>query len=99
FAPQNGDQRIVAHLAANNLTVAGETPLSVRSGRVDGTIILAEGQTTLDGVLTARGLTTSGISLSRLTANAHLVNGTGEVRAALAGTRGTAFQRVAAAQV
>ena len=99
FAPQNGDQKIVAHLAANNLSVAGDTAISVRSGRVDGTIILAEGQTTLDGVLTARGLTTSGISLSRLTANAHLVNGTGEVRAALAGTRGTAFQLVTVAQV
>jgi len=99
FAPQNGDQRIVAHLAANNLSVAGDTPLSVRSGRVDGTIILAEDQTTLDGVVTARGLTTSGISLSRFTANAHLVNGSGEVRAALSGTRGTAFQLVTVAQV
>jgi translocation and assembly module TamB len=99
FAPQNGDQRIVAHLAANNLSVAGDTPFSVRSGRMDGTIILAEGRTTLDGVVTARGLTTSGISLSRFTANAHLVNGAGEVRAALSGTRGTAFQLVTVAQV
>jgi translocation and assembly module TamB len=99
FAPQNGDQRIEAHLAANNLNIAEPTPLSVRSGRVDGTIILAEGRTTLDGVVTARGLTTSGISLARLTANARLVNGTGEVRAALAGTRGTAFQLVTVAQV
>jgi translocation and assembly module TamB len=99
FAPQNGDQRIVAHLAANNLSVAGDMPFSVRSGRMDGTIILAEGRTTLDGVVTARGLTTSGISLSRFTANAHLVNGAGEVRAALSGTRGTAFQLVTVAQV
>ena len=99
FAPQNGDQRIEAHLAANNLSVAGDTPLSVRSGRVDGIIVLAEGRTTLDGVVTARGLTTSGITLARLTANAHLVNGAGEVRAALAGTRGTAFQLVTVAQV
>ena len=99
FAPQNGDQRIEAHLAANNLSVAGDTPLSVRSGRVDGIIVLAEGRTTLDGVVTARGLTTSGITLARLTANARLVNGSGEVRAALAGTRGTAFQMVTVAQV
>ena len=99
FAPQNGDQRIEAHLAANNLTVAGDMPLSVRSGRVDGTVILAEGRTTLDGVVTARGLTTSGISLARFTANARLVNGSGEVRAALAGTRGTAFQLLTVAQL
>ncbi len=99
FLPVNGDQKIEAHLAANNVSLAGPPAFSVRSGRVDGTILLAEGATTLDGVVTARGLTTSGISLARLTANARLVNGTGEVRAALAGTRGTAFQMVALAQV
>ncbi len=99
FAPQNGDQRIDAHLAASNLSVTGPTPLSVRSGRVDGTIVLAEGRTSMTGVVTARGLTTSGISLARLTANARLVNGSGEVRAALSGTRGTAFQLVTVAQV
>ena len=99
FAPVNGNQRIEAHLAANNLAVTGDTPLTVRSGRIDGAIIFADGQTTVDGVVVARGLTTSGVSLSRLTANARLVNGVGEVRAALAGTRGTAFQLVTIAQV
>ena len=99
FAPANGDQRIEAHLAASNLAVAGPPALSVRSGRIDGIIILAEGRTTLDGSVTARGLSTGGISLARLTANARLVNGSGEVRAALAGTRGTAFQLVTVAQV
>ena len=99
FVPVNGNQKIEAHLAATNLNIEGPPELSLRSGRVDGTIILAEGQTTLDGVLTARGLTTSGVTLARLTANARLVNGSGEVRAALAGTRGTAFQMVTVAQV
>jgi len=99
FAPVGGDQRIEAHLAASNLSMAGPPAFSVRTGRVDGTIILAEGRTTLDGVVTARGLTTSGISLARLTANARLVNGSGEVRAALAGTRGSAFQLVMLANV
>ena len=87
------------HLAGNNVSLAGPPAFSVRSGRVDGTIILAEGRTTLDGVVTARGLVTSGITLARLTANARLVNGSGEVRAALAGTRGTAFQLVTLANV
>jgi len=99
FAPVNGDQRIETHLAATNLSVAGSPAFSVRTGRVDGTIFLAEGRTTLDGVVTARGLSASGVSLARLTANAHLVNGSGQVRAALAGTRGTSFQMVALANV
>jgi len=99
FTPVRGDQKIEAHLAAKNLSVVGPPAFSVRSGRVDGTIILAAGRTTLDGVVTARGLTTSGISLARLTANARLVNGSGEVRAAMAGTRGTAFQLVTLANI
>ena len=99
FSPVGGDQRIEVHLAANNLTVAEPTALSVRSGRVDGTVILAEGRTTLDGIVSARGLSTSGITFARLTANARLVNGSGEVRAAVAGSRGTAFQLVTVAQV
>jgi len=99
FMPIGGDQRIEAHLAANNVNLAGPPAFSVRAGRVDGTILLAEGRTTLDGVVTARGLTTSGVSLARLTANARLINGAGQVRAALAGTRGTAFQLVAVADV
>jgi len=99
FTPVGGDQRIEAHLAANNVNLAGPPAFSVRSGRVDGTILLAEGRTTLDGVVSARGLTTSGVSLARLTANATLVNGSGQVRAALAGTRGTAFQLVTLADV
>lgn len=99
FSPVGGDQKIEAHLAGNNVSLAGPPAFSVRSGRVDGTIILAEGQTTLDGIVTARGLVASGVSLSRLTANAHLVNGSGEVRAALAGTRGTEFQLVTLANV
>jgi translocation and assembly module TamB len=99
FAPVGGAQRIEAHLTANGVSFPGPPALAVRSGRIDGTIVLAEGRTTLDGVVTARGLTTSGITLARLTANAKLVNGSGQVRAALAGTRGTAFELVTLANV
>ena len=99
FAPVNGAQKIEAHLTANNVALPGPPKLAVRSGRIDGTIVLAEGSTTLDGVLSARGLTASGITLARVTANAKLVNGSGQVRAALAGTRRTAFELVTLANV
>ena len=99
FSPAGDAQRIEAHLAANDVSFPGPPRLAVRSGRVDGTIILARGRTTLDGVINARGLTTSGITLARLTANARLVNGSGQVRAALAGTRRTAFAMTALANV
>ena len=99
FVPVNGAQKIEAHLAANNFAMPGPPRISMRSGRMDGTIILDEGRTTLDGVLSARGFMASGITLARLTANARLVNGTGQVRAALAGSRGRAFELVTLANV
>jgi len=89
FAPAGGAQRIDAHLAGNGVAFPGA--FSVRSGRADGIIILADDRTTLEGVIDARGVETSGVTLARLTANAKLVNGVGQVRAAFAGRRGAAF--------
>jgi translocation and assembly module TamB len=89
FAPAGGAQRIEAHLSASGATFPGA--FAVRSGRADGIIVLADKRTTLDGTVDARGLEASGISLARLTANARLVNGAGQVRAAFAGRRGTSF--------
>jgi translocation and assembly module TamB len=89
FAPVGGAQRIEAHLTANGAHFPGA--FAVRSGRVDGTIILADERTTVDATLDARGIDLNGITLARLTANAKLVNGSGQVRAAFAGRRGAAF--------
>src|SRR5213075_2421392 len=77
------------HLTADGARFPGA--FAVRSGRADGTIILADERTTVDGVIDARGIDAGGITLARLTANAKLVNGTGQVRAAFAGRRGAAF--------
>ena len=89
FSPVSGAQRIDAHLSAADASFPGA--FSVRSGRADGTIILADGRTTIDGTLDARGLAAGAVTLARLTANAKLVNGEGQVRAAFAGRRGAAF--------
>ena len=97
FAPLSGAQKIEAHLKASGVTFPGA--ISVRSGRLDGTIVLAEGRTTLAGVVDARGVELSGVSIARLTANANLVNGSGQVRAAFAGRRGAAFEFITLAEV
>ena len=89
FSPVSGAQRIDAHLSAANASFPGS--FSVRSGRADGIIVLADERTTIDGVVDARGVEASGITLARLTANAKLINGEGQVRAAFAGRRGAAF--------
>ena len=99
FSTVGNDQKIEAHLAANRLRLAGPPALAVASGRIDGSIILAEGVTTVDGVVSARGVETAGLTLARLTANARLVNGQGQVRAAFAGQRGSSFDFTTLAEV
>lgn len=89
FAPAGGAQRIDAHLVASNANFP--TAFSVRSGRADGIIILADDRTTIEGSLDGRGISAGAVTLARLTANARLTNGTGQVRAAFAGRRGAAF--------
>ena len=97
FAPASGAQRIDAHLTAANADFPGA--FSVRSGRADGIVVLADQRTTVDGVVDARGVELSGVSLARITANAKLVNGSGQVRAAFAGRRGAAFDFSTLAEV
>ena len=97
FAPVAGAQKIEAHLNASGVTFPGA--IAVRAGRLDGAILLAEGRTTLNGVVNARGVELSGISIARLAANASLVNGSGQVRAAVAGRRGAAFEFTTVADV
>jgi len=89
FAPAGGAQRIDAHLIASNANFPAA--FSVRSGRADGIIILADDRTTIEGSLDGRGISAGAVTLARLTANARLTNGTGQVRAAFAGRRGAAF--------
>jgi translocation and assembly module TamB len=97
FAPVGDAQKIEAHLDANGVTLPGA--LAVRSGRLDATVVLDDGRTTLTGVVNARGVEMSGITIARLAANANLVNGTGQVRAAFAGRRGAEFEFTTRADV
>ena len=99
FAPIGGDQQIEAHLSAKNVSFPGPPPIAVRDGRVDGTILLSPGKTSIDGTLVARGLEAGGVSLARLNAQARLVNGAGQVRASLAGRSGHAFDFTTTADV
>jgi translocation and assembly module TamB len=99
FRPIGGDQQIEAHLTAKNVTFPGPPPIEVRDGRVDGTILLSPGKTSIDGTLAARGLKASGVSLAQVNAQARLVNGAGQVRASLAGRRGHAFDFTTVADV
>ena len=97
FSPAGQNQRIDAHVTAAN--AAFPDAFSVRSGRADGIIILADDRTTIEGSIDARGIASGAATLARLTANARLTNGTGQVRAAFAGRRGAAFSFTTLADV
>ena len=90
--PQNGVQRIEAHLVANNARFAGPPPISIASGRVDGVVLLTPGALSVDATVTAQGLQRGDFKLESLSANARMRGGAGQVRATFAGTRGRAFQ-------
>ncbi len=99
FRPVGNDQAIEAHLVAKDARIPGATTMTVRSGKLDGTIMLAAGRTTLDGTVAARGLTCGAVQVGRLTASGKLVNGSGQVRAAIAGRRGRDFEVVGLANI
>lgn len=96
FAPAGQAQRIDAHLTADSASFPG---FAVRTGRADGTIVLSDQRTTVQGSIDARSITYGAVTLARLVANASLVNGSGQVRAAFAGRRGAAFSFTTAADV
>ena len=99
FSPVNGAQRIEAHLTASNARIPGGTAIAIRTGKLDGSILLEEGRTSLDGTFAGRGIAYGALDLARLTASGTLVNGSGQVRAALAGRRGQAFELIGLANV
>jgi translocation and assembly module TamB len=69
----------------------GPPAIAIRRGRVDGVILLDPGATSLEGTLSARGLTSGGLSIASIEASGSLRGGVGEVRADVAGSRGRDF--------
>lgn len=89
FKPVERAQQIELHLTATNANFQDNT--LVRNGRADGTVMIGDGSTTIQGSADARGIQISGFTFARLTANARLIDGKGEVRAAFSGQRGARF--------
>ncbi|MET0372398.1 MAG: translocation/assembly module TamB domain-containing protein [Sphingobium sp.] len=99
FAPVDGIQQLKLDLDAVNARFEGPTPIAVRRGSVDATILLDPNGTTVNATGQARGLQVGGISFGRLAARAELIDGRGLVRGSLSGQRGRAFDLQGEAQV
>lgn len=97
FRPVGDIQRIEAHLDADGARLGGGTTL--RRGHLDLTTLLDPAGTRLEASATGAGLARGRLRLARFSGSARLVDGTGEVRAAISGTRGRAFDIRTVAQV
>ncbi|MBJ6121924.1 translocation/assembly module TamB domain-containing protein [Sphingomonas mollis] len=96
FRPVGEVQRIEAHLDARQAAFDGAT---LRVGRLDGSVLLADAGPVIDATARGLGLRYSGLSLARFAGTAKLTDGTGEIRAAIAGSRGRVFDIQTVAQV
>jgi translocation and assembly module TamB len=99
LVPLGAGQRVEAHLRARDARLVGPPLIGARLAQLDAVVLLGPGGTNVEGTLTGQGLRYGSLQLARLAANARLRNGSGEVRAAFAGSRGRAFDLQTIAQV
>ncbi|WP_374409144.1 translocation/assembly module TamB domain-containing protein [Pelagerythrobacter sp.] len=99
FSPRGGGQAFDVNLDADDARFGGETRIAIGRARIEASGLLAEGNTTIEGSVSAQGVQYGTLFLGRLAANAQLRNGEGEVSAELSGRRGSRFNMQLAAQV
>ena len=99
FSPVGTVQKIAIGLDADHARFNGAAPLTVRSGRLEGLVLLDPAGTSLKFSLAARGIARGPLTLASLAAAGELKNGVGRVTARAAGTRGRSFAFDAAADV
>jgi translocation and assembly module TamB len=97
FTPVNNLQRIAADITADNARFAGPPSLAIRSGRLQGVAILDPAGTSLEGSLTARGVSRGALSIANVRATGSMRGGVGQVKAEISGTRGRNFSFAATA--
>nr|WP_052134249.1 translocation/assembly module TamB domain-containing protein [Sphingomonas sp. 37zxx] len=97
FAVRDGIQRIDGALDAKEAQLTDT--MSVRRGQLRFTTMLDPAGTTLDANMLGRGIRAGGLALARFDGNARLVDGSGEAKATLAGSRGRGFTIDATAQI
>jgi translocation and assembly module TamB len=99
FAVPSNIQRIEAHLVARDARLTGPPLIMARRGRLDVVMLLDPRGTTIEGSAEGQGLRYGAMTLARLTSTAKLRDGSGEVRAAFAGSRGRTFDLQTVAQI
>ncbi|WP_338444926.1 translocation/assembly module TamB domain-containing protein [Pelagerythrobacter marensis] len=89
LAPRAGGQAFDVAIDARSARFGGETPIAIGRAHVEASGLLADGNTTIEGDATAQGLQYGTLFLGRLTADARVRNGEGDVDVAFTGRRGS----------
>ena len=95
--PVDAVQQVQLQIAATDARLGAAA--TVRRARLDLTALLDPAGTRIEATASGTGLSRGGLRLARFSGNARLVGGVGEVRAAIAGTRGRAFDVQTVTQV
>ena len=89
---RDGGQGFTASLTASDARFGGDVPLTIGSARLEATGLLRKGHSSVTGSLIGQGIGRGQMFIGRLSANARLTNGQGQVTASLAGRRGSRFE-------
>ena len=96
LATRNGGQAFDVMLTADGARLGD---LYIARGNVDATGFIGGGSTTIQGSLTAQGVSYGSIFIGRVAAQAEVVDGVGSFDAAIAGRRGSRFELLLNGQI
>lgn len=94
-----GLQRIRANVDARDARFEGPPQIAIRRGRFEGVILLDPAGTSVNGTVTARGVNYGGVSIARLAGNVDMKGGSGELKGAIAASRGGDFDLQTVVQI
>ena len=93
LATRDGGQGFDVAVNARNARFGdGQTVIAIGRAQVNASGFIAEGNTTIDGTMTAQGLRYGSLFIGRMAAQAEIDNGSGAFDAALTGARGTRME-------
>lgn len=95
----DGIQRVAVDLALDRARFAGPPALAIGRGRVQATVLLRPGATTLDATVQARGIRYGSTRMGRFAGSAHIVEGTGTATASITSQRGRLYEVQARAAI
>ncbi|MBX7527473.1 translocation/assembly module TamB domain-containing protein [Qipengyuania vesicularis] len=91
LSPRDGGQGLDIDLAARNARFGGDTPLLIGRAEVDATGVIGDGSYNFSGTANAQGLQYGTLFIGRMAARGEVVDGVGNLDAAVSGRRGNRF--------